>query len=311
MNLNQLRYFVSVATYQSFTQAAEVHFLSQTAITQQIRALENILNVTLIDRKKRPIELTPAGKIFLKEAKAILSKLDEAVAKTHEASAGLVGTLRIGYEKGYERSNLSDQLREFHREYPNILFTCIRSDTDQLAAKLLADDLDVIFAWDSTNLRQNEQIESRLELRSPLVAALYQGHPLASRKTLKREDLRHETILYSSPSAAGESPGDVHFMKLYEKAGYQPNILLKSNDIESLLIMVAAEEGITILSSYCVAKLINADHLVFVSLEGEEEYEDIYVMWKKSNENPALQYFSHFKPVSISTTGTEPESLKP
>lgn len=291
MNLNQLRYFVSVAAYQSFTQAAESHFLSQTAITQQIRALENTLNVTLFDRKKRPIELTPAGKIFLKEAKSILSKLDEAVAKTREASAGLVGTLRIGYEKGYERSDLSDQLREFHREYPNILFTCIRSDTDQLASKLLADDLDVIFSWDSTNLRQNEQIGSRLEVRSPLVAALYQGHPFASRKNLRREELCHETILYMTPSATGESPGDIHFMKLYEKAGYQPHILLKSNDIESLLIMAAAEEGITILPSYSVAKLINADHLTFVPLVGDEEYEEIYAMWKKENANPALQYF--------------------
>lgn len=145
MHLNQLRYFASVARYRSFTQAAQCHFLTQTAITQQIKALEDSLGFPLINRKKRPIELTPAGAVFYQETKAILARMDEAVAKAQEASQGTEGVIRIGYEKGYERSRLSDHLREFHRAYPNILFTCIREDTDRLAGKLLSDELDVIF----------------------------------------------------------------------------------------------------------------------------------------------------------------------
>lgn len=295
MHLNQLRYFVSVASCRSFTQAAELHYLTQTAITQQIKALEDSLGLQLVDRRKRPIELTPAGKVFYHEAKAILARMDDAVTKAHEASAGMEGSIRIGYEKGYERSDLSDRLRAFHRRYPNILFTCVRADTDTLAEKLLAEELDLIFAWDSTNLRINPDIDSRLDLRSQLAAALYSGHPLAAKKALRREDLSGETILYMTPSGAGDSFGDVHFMKLYEKAGFQPKILLKSNDIESLLIMVAAEEGISILPFYSVAKLTNADGLVFVPLDGEEEHEDIFMLWKRSCTNPALQCFLNFK----------------
>ena len=67
MHLNQLRYFVSVARCRSFTQAAQYHFLTQTAITQQIKALEDSLGLQLINRQKRPIELTPAGKVFYQE----------------------------------------------------------------------------------------------------------------------------------------------------------------------------------------------------------------------------------------------------
>lgn len=204
------------------------------------------------------------------------------------------GVIRIGYEKGYERSKLSDHLREFHREYPNILFTCIREDTDQLAAKLLSDELDVIFSWDSTNLRFHPGISSRLDMRSQLTVALYGGHPFSFRKSLQRSELREETILYMSPSGTGDSLGDAHFMQLYEKAGYQPHILLKSNDTECLLIMVAAEEGITILPSHIVKKLTNADNLVFIPLEGEEEVEDIYLLWKSKHGNAALNYFLSF-----------------
>ncbi|MDO4976459.1 MAG: LysR family transcriptional regulator [Eubacteriales bacterium] len=281
MNINQLKYFISVAECRSFTQAAERHFLTQTAITLQIQKLEESMDVQLIDRRKRPIELTPAGKVFLKEAKQLITKMEEAITKTVDASKGMVGTIRIGYEKGYERSNLWNQLRKFHHSYPNILFTCVREDTDTLASKLLSDDLDVIFGWDSTNLRIREDISSYLAERSQLMAALYRSHSLASCQKLSRKDLSHETILFMSPSKAGTSFGDTHYLKLYEKAGFHPNILLRSNDVESILMMIDAEEGISILPEYTIAKLDNVNNLVFLPMEGEEEYEDIHIMWKK------------------------------
>ena len=294
MHLNQLRYFVSVASYRSFTKAADCHYITQTAITQQIKALEDSLGLQLINRQKRPIELTPAGNVFYQEAKAILARVDEAVVRTQEASSGAVGIIRIGYEKGYERSDLSDRLRAFHRAYPNILFTCVREDTDRLAEKLLTNELDVIFAWDSTNLRSNDDIAYRLDMRSRLCVALYAGHPFASRKSLRREDLRDETILYMSPSGSGDSFGDAYYMQLYEKAGFKPKILIKSNDIESLLIMVAAEEGVAILPAYSVAKLTNADHLIFLPMYAADEHEDIFMLWKQTHHNAALQCFLEF-----------------
>ena len=64
MNMNQLRYFIGVAEYQSFTKAAASYYITQTAITQQIRALENHLGVQLFDRNTRPVRLTPEGSVF-------------------------------------------------------------------------------------------------------------------------------------------------------------------------------------------------------------------------------------------------------
>ena len=94
-----------------------------------------------------------------------------------------------------------------------------------------------------------------------------------------------------SPSGASESYGDNHFMELYKKAGYQPNILFRSSDSESVLMMVAAEEGISILPSYVTNKLTDADNLVFVPLIGEGEYEQIIAVWMKDNQTPALKQF--------------------
>lgn len=291
MNINQLRYFVAVAEQRSFTKAANQYYLSQTAVTQQVRALEETLGVQLLDRNSRPVSLTPAGAVFLTEAKAILERMNSAVSRARDASTGLVGSVRIGYTKGYERSDLSNKLRAFHRDYPNILLTCFRCDTDMLAAGLLNGEYDIIFTWDSTNIRQDSQVELRLVEQARLVVALYGSHPFARRTALRRSELKNETILFMTPSSTGSSFGDDHFMQLYQQAGYLPNILLRSNDVESILMMVAAEEGISILPAYCTDKLTNADNLIFVPLLGDEETEDILAVWRKDDPSQALQHF--------------------
>ena len=291
MNINQLKYFIAVAEYKSFTKAANQYYISQTAITQQIHALEEQINVSLIDRARRPIALTPAGNVFLIEAKAIVERMNAALSRVHDASTGLVGTLRLGYTKGYERSNLSNILRSFHLDYPNILITCYRCDTDMLAAGLLNNDYDMIFTWDSTNILQEDAIEYKLMELAPLSVALYNSHPLARRNSLTRKELKGEPILYMSPSGSPESYGDNHFLELYKQAGYQPNILFRSSDIESILMMVAAEEGISILPSYVTNKLTDADNLTFVPLIGEGEFEQIISVWRKDDQSPALRQF--------------------
>ena len=291
MNLNQLRYFVSVAELKSFTKAAMNHYISQTAITQQIHALEENIGVKLLVRNSRPISLTPAGKVFLKEAREILGRMDAALLHTREASTGLEGELRLGYTKGYEHSDLPKHLRRFHHDYPNVLISCYRHDTDKLAAGILSGEYDIIFTWDSTNIHQEEALSLHLFERVPLRVALYANHPLARKKQLSRKDLRQENILFMSPSGTGNSFGDDFYIKLYQQAGYQPNILLRSSDMESILMMVAAEEGISIVPQYSHSWNIGTENVVFVPLSGEEEHEEILIAWRKNDDNPALEHF--------------------
>lgn len=298
MNLNQLRYFVSVAENGSFTKAAMSHYISQTAITQQIHALEETVGTKLLDRNSRPVALTAAGKVLLKEAREILAKTDAALQRTREASTGLEGELRIGYTKGYEHSDLPRYLRSFHHEYPNVLISCYRCDTDMLAAGLISGDYDVIFTWDSTNLRQEDTLQMQVFEQVPLRVALYANHPLACRKELTRKDLKQENILFMSPSGTGDSFGDAFYIKLYQQAGYQPNILLRSNDMESILMMVAAEEGVSIVPEYSHPWDVGTENVVFVPLAGEGETEEIQIVWRKNDDHPALMHFIENLPMA-------------
>ena len=291
MNRNQLKYFVAAAESRSFTKAAEQFYISQTAVTQQMQLLEDTLGCTLFDRSTRPISLTPAGKIFLNEAKSILDSMSRAAERVHDASTGLTGTLRVGFVRGYERSDLSVLMRGFHLQNQNALISFYRCSTDVLAAGLTQQEYDVIFTWDSTNLKAQEGIEFLNVESAQLVVALYAGHPLAGRRRLSRAELRGENILYMSPDASNDSYGDAFFMQLYKEAGYKPNILFRSCDAECMLMMVAAEEGISILPDYFTDKLYDADNLVFVPLVGEDEREDIIAAWQSSNSNPVLPHF--------------------
>lgn len=291
MNKNQLKYFVAAAESLSFTKAAEQFYISQTAVTQQMQLLEESLGCTLFDRSTRPISLTPAGKIFLGEAKSILESMNRAAERVHDASTGLTGTLRVGFVRGYERSDLSILMRGFHLQNRSALISFYRCSTDVLAAGLAQQEYDIIFTWDSTNLKAQEGIEYLNVEHARLVVALYPGHPLAGKRRLSREELRGENILYMSPDASNDSYGDAFFMQLYKDAGYKPNILFRSCDAECILMMVAAEEGISILPDYFTDKLYDADNLVFVPLVGECEKEDIIAAWQSSNSNPVLKQF--------------------
>ena len=160
-----------------------------------------------------------------------------------------------------------------------------------LAAGLTNGEYDVIFTWDSTNIHQEETIALQIFERVPLRVALYANHPLAGRKQLTRRDLKQENILFMSPSSTGDSFGDAFYIRLYQQAGYQPNILMRSNDMESILMMVAAEEGISIVPEYAHAWNIGTENVVFVPLCGEEEHEEILIAWRKDDDNPVLQHF--------------------
>lgn len=294
MNINQLRYFVAAAESKSFTNAAAQYYISQTAVTQQIKALEEVVGVPLFDRSSRPISLTPAGNAFLIDAKAILERVNGAMDRVQEASVGFVGSLRLGYTKGYEKSEISKTLRAFRSEYPNVLLSCYRNDTDALAAGLLRGEYDIIFTWDSTELVKDKNTLFHPAESDPLMVALYSSHPLARRKKLHRSELRNESILYMTPSSTGDSAGDQHFFELYHNAGYVPNIVFRSNDAESILMMVAAGEGISILPKYVTKGYDNTDQLVFIPLAGEGETVEIIAAWLKEGNNPVLNRFTDF-----------------
>lgn len=292
MTANQLKYFVTVAECLNFTEAGKRHFISQTAITQQIQSLEQQLNTKLFIRSKRHVELTQAGEVFYREARTILEQMRIAVERTEKAAAGIFGNINIGYVKGCEGTNLNSLIKAFYAENVNVSFEFLRDNYLDLLLKVEQGKLDFAFniCYENTDL---SKFEYKKLASYPLYAALYPHHPYARLSSIRRYDLRNENFLltkfYEDPTATGYLVPEK-----YADSGFIPKVVGSSPDPETLLIMVAAGMGITILPEHTIHSKEPHSGVVFVPLEGEHEHIDVIGVWKKDNPNPVLHKLIEF-----------------
>ena len=122
MLLRQMRYFVAVVDCRSFTEAAEQCFISQSAISQQIRSLERELGVDLIQRKNRRFAVTPAGQYFYSRSREILKQTDDLVREMKSRGEDRGPSLRIGYLRCYSGLELYQALRHFPKSIRKWIF---------------------------------------------------------------------------------------------------------------------------------------------------------------------------------------------
>jgi len=294
MTSNQLKYFVTAAETLSFTEAGKRHFISQTAITQHIQSLEEQLGVKLFVREKKRVQLTPAGEIFYMEAKAILERTRIAVDRARNAADGISGSLRIGYVKGQGFSLISPLIREFYLQNPSVIFSLFRQAHLDLLMNLEQNRLDFVFniAYGDTDLSgfSFKKISS-----DRLYAVLPPGHPYAQLSSIRRYDLRSEPFLltkyYDDPAA--KKYGSIIPDKFGE-SGFIPKVDSRSSDAETLMILVSAGIGITILPESIVRTLGPSTDLSVIPLEGEHEHVDVLAIWKSDSANPVTQVFCDF-----------------
>src|SRR5437764_5706215 len=120
VELRHLRYFVAVAEVLSFRRAAEQLHMAQPPLSAQIKHLEAELKVKLLQRTTRSVALTPAGRVFLEEARSVLAAAAQAGQRAHDAQRGLAGTLRLGIIAPATGGWLAGILRRFRQAYPGV-----------------------------------------------------------------------------------------------------------------------------------------------------------------------------------------------
>lgn len=287
MNIQQLEYFLAVAKFLNFTRAAEKYYISQTAITQQIKSLEEQLGVKLFNRTKRHVELTQAGIVFIEEAKNIINVMKEAVNRTQATATGFLGDLNVGFIKGYEHSTFPEKIIFFKSFNKNINLSLKRKDPIPLYENLEQNKYDIVFNFDFAG-DNYPNFEKRFIERIPLVAVLYKDHPLAHRKFLLREELKDESFVLNRINSL-KNDGTEKILDNYIKSGFFPNIVYKSSDIETMLIMIATGAGISILPEYTKQMLNSLSNLVFIPLLGQNEYIDIFAFWKKGSKDIIIE----------------------
>ncbi len=222
MELRRIQYFVAVAEEAHFGRAAERLRMAQPPLSQQIKALEAEMGVTLFRRTTRKVELTAAGARFLQRAREILAAVDHAVAEAGQVAEGMLGRIAIGFTGSATYDLLPSLIRVLRADLPGIELD-IHGEMltpDQVAA-LVEGTLDLGLLRPPV---RNAAVDVRVLRREPLIAVLPERHALAGRSQVKLADLsddpfitypsRHRSVVYEAVidacERAGFVPGNVH-----------------------------------------------------------------------------------------------------
>lgn len=249
MELRHLRYFVAVAEEGHVTRAAERLGIQQPPLSQQIQALERELDAQLFRRKPRGVELTPAGRALFDEARAILARVDEAIAATKRAAQGEAGRIGIGFTSSASfHPFVPRAIRAFREAHPLVALALEESGTTELVEALRAQAIDAAFV--RSPVGESADLFIRPLLEEKMVAALPSGHALSGQMLPGAGDmlplaaLAGETfILYRRPVGPGLHDA---IIAACDRAGFSPKIGQEAPRMLSTLSLVAAGLGVTV-----------------------------------------------------------------
>ena len=194
MELRHLRTIAAVARHGSFTKAAEELYLAQSAISQQIRRLEQELGVEVFRRTSRSVELTAEGRVILGYAQRVLAEVDGLHSELEELTGLLRGKLRIGGVYPTGPYDLFGMLADFRAEHPGVAIHMVEDTQDGVLEALRADDLDCAFTALNPDALGNE-FAATLLWEEEIVVALPAGHPLGRGAQVTFEELAAEDLI--------------------------------------------------------------------------------------------------------------------
>lgn len=196
--IRQMRYYIAVVEAGSFSEAAEVCHISQSAISQQIRALEDELQVELLERRGRRFAVTPAGQWFYQRAKRHVAEMDSTIREVRRIGTGEHQQLRIGVLTGFSGKIIQNAVSDFVVSHPYVQMSLVSGTHEDIFQKIMAGQLDMVINDQRRALADhfvNEELGDQ-----PLYAMLRQDAPLAKQGLVTMEDLREELcIVVSSP----------------------------------------------------------------------------------------------------------------
>lgn len=300
MELRQLRSFVVVAEEMNVGRAATRLHLTQPSLSRQIAALERDLGVELFARVKKRFVMTAAGETFLADAQDLLRRSDEAVRAAQRTQRGELGSLRLRFVQSATFEPLPQILGAFREAYPEVVLDLESLTTLRQMEALRDGRIDVGLLRPSvpaaagsavgkggTVVRLAPGLVSRVVAEDHLVAVLPARHRLLRRKRIRLTDLAEEPfVFYSRPSGPAVHDTIVGFCRA---AGFTPRIEQEAADVQTIVSLVAAGLGVSLLISPTPPS--NPDAVVYRELSDDLPPWPLSVAWSPDNRSPVLQRF--------------------
>lgn len=241
MDLRQLRYFVTVAEELNFSRAALRLHMSQPPLSHQIKALEDELGVVLLERNRREVKLTPAGRVFLADSRALLDQAQVATQRARQSDSGQAGSLRVGMAPSAIDRLLPGFMSGMRAHLPLVQVVLIDMGSDEQVRSLAQDRLDLGFVHARVAAKA---LERRAIYAEGLALVLPGDHPLAQRPDIDLRDLAEEPMV--SFSREHRSALFDSLVAACMNAGFSPRLVHVARHPLSMFQMVRQGLGICI-----------------------------------------------------------------
>ncbi|MQY19092.1 LysR substrate-binding domain-containing protein [Nocardia macrotermitis] len=280
LSLEQVRGFVIVAEEGNFRRAAERLQMTQPPLSRQIQKLERDIGVLLLDRTQRQVELTPAGAVFLAEARRLLALAEAAPSTARLVAAGRTGTVRIGFTATAGFGFLGRFLNQISRSLPEIELVLAEQVSAVQFDELSSGKLDLAFARPPFD---RAEFDARQVHREPLVLAVPEGHRLDAPTPMPLHELEGERLLVYAPGPAR------YFAELMTRtlAGISYDPADRLTQVHTMLALVAAGRGLALVPD--TASHLHPDGVRYRPLAGTHEPAELYAVWRRHPANPALR----------------------
>lgn len=252
LNVARLQTFAEVARLGSLSAAALELSYTQSAVSQQIAALEAEAGVALLDRHARGARLTPAGETLLAHAETVLARLEAAEAEMAAISGLRGGRLRAASFPTAGATLMPLAIATFRSRHPEVELTLAEGEPEQIAPRLATGDLDIALLFEFDQEGENRESLERVELlHDPMYLALPGEHPLVRRQRLRLEDLRGEAWIQTSRDGACAR----HVVRSCLAAGFEPNVSFESDDYQTVQGLVAAGVGVALIPELALSSV--------------------------------------------------------
>ena len=284
MELRQLRYFVTLAGELHYGRAAKRLALTQPPLSQAILKLERELEVRLLERTRRRVALTHAGKVFLEEARQTLAHADRAVDQARRAGRGEVGRLAVGFLANAAYTLLPLVLRDFARGFPGVTLELRELTIPQQIEALRRGNIDV-------GLLRPPVVDAELVaetiIEEPFVLALPAAHALCALKRVPLRRLESEQFVMF-PRATGFVFHDL-IMGFCLRAGFTPRVAQEVNQTHAVIGLVSAGIGIALVPAS--AQKIGLAGVRYRPLRETTPLARIGMAWRRADASPVVGAF--------------------
>jgi DNA-binding transcriptional LysR family regulator len=284
MELRHLRSFIVTAEELHVGRAAARLHLTQPTLSRQIAALERDIGVPLFTRIRRRFGLTPAGEIFLTAAREITRRADDAALDAQRAHRGELGTLRLRFVQSATFEALPRLLAAFRAAHPDVTLDVETMTTIRQVTALRAGRIDIGLIRPPIS---EPTLTTRVISHDPLVAALPAEHPLANRRRLPLAALADEPfVLYTRTS--GPSVQDAIIGHCIA-AGFSPRIIQEAADVQTIVSLVAAGLGVSLLIAPTPPTAERA--VAYRPISDDLPPWELALAWSTDNQTPVLSRF--------------------